>query len=75
MVADVIIAHEMAWTKAQVLHRDISASNILIWEDPKTGERVGILSDWDLCKYAEHLGDVLRYDRTVRFTPHRCVIM
>ena len=47
----VYAAHEEAWKKAQVLHRDISLSNILI--DIETGE--GILNDWDLAKYKKHL--------------------
>ncbi|KAI0701156.1 hypothetical protein C8T65DRAFT_558590, partial [Cerioporus squamosus] len=44
---DAIIAHHEAWTKAKVLHRDISVGNILI--DPVT--RNGILIDWDLCRF------------------------
>ncbi|RPD57224.1 hypothetical protein L226DRAFT_572563 [Lentinus tigrinus ALCF2SS1-7] len=49
---DAITAHFEAWTKAKVLHRDISVGNILI--DPVT--RKGILIDWDLCRLEWELG-------------------
>ncbi|EPS97056.1 hypothetical protein FOMPIDRAFT_1052751 [Fomitopsis schrenkii] len=48
-------AHEEAW-KAGVLHRDVSAFNIMIYwyKDPKTGKwkRNGLLVDWGLSKFA-----------------------
>jgi RIO-like serine/threonine protein kinase len=37
-------AHDAAYFKASILHRDISVGNILIDED---GD--GFLIDWDLC--------------------------
>jgi serine/threonine protein kinase len=40
------IAHEAAYTRCGILHRDISPSNILI-SDNYDG---GLLIDWDLCK-------------------------
>jgi hypothetical protein len=40
------IAHEAAYTRCGILHRDISPSNILI-SDNVDG---GLLIDWDLCK-------------------------
>jgi len=40
-----LIAHTAAYNKAQILHRDISARNILI-----TKEGTGILIDWDMSK-------------------------
>jgi RIO-like serine/threonine protein kinase len=40
-----LIAHTAAFNKAHILHRDISAGNILITE-----EGTGILIDWDLSK-------------------------
>ncbi|KJA18891.1 hypothetical protein HYPSUDRAFT_44727 [Hypholoma sublateritium FD-334 SS-4] len=43
-VADAMEAHDDTWFKGQILHRDISVSNIIIAEN---GE--GILIDWDLC--------------------------
>jgi len=39
------IAHTDAYNKTQILHRDVSAGNILITE-----EGTGILIDWDLSK-------------------------
>lgn len=46
-------AHQQAWELAGVLHRDVSSGNILILDD---GEAcVGILNDWDMCKYKEEL--------------------
>ena len=58
-----IIAHRDAWVSAAILHCDISASNILISQDPDaegyltgTLSPAGFLNDWDLCKYKEHLG-------------------
>ncbi|RPD57170.1 hypothetical protein L227DRAFT_507060 [Lentinus tigrinus ALCF2SS1-6] len=44
--ADAVFAHFQAWTKAKVLHRDISIGNILI--DPT--KLMGLLIDWDLCR-------------------------
>lgn len=47
-----LLGHSDAYTKAHMLHRDISPDNILI--DVVTGQ--GFLSDWDLSKQREHLG-------------------
>ena len=50
------IAHQEAWTRAKVLHRDVSPGNILIdiqsdvVEDPRA-----FLNDWDLCKFRDDL--------------------
>ncbi|RPD73198.1 hypothetical protein L226DRAFT_536691 [Lentinus tigrinus ALCF2SS1-7] len=44
--ADAVFAHFQAWTKAKVLHHDISIGNILI--DPT--KLTGLLIDWDLCR-------------------------
>ncbi|KAA1473553.1 hypothetical protein DENSPDRAFT_279655 [Dentipellis sp. KUC8613] len=58
LLHDAMTAHEDAWCKAAVLHRDISVNNILIFEEGKGKEisRKGILNDWDLCKYKEQMG-------------------
>jgi RIO-like serine/threonine protein kinase len=40
-----LLAHTAAYNKTQILHRDISAGNILI-----TKEGTGILIDWDMSK-------------------------
>ena len=39
------IAHTDAYNKTRILHRDVSAGNILITE-----EGTGVLIDWDLSK-------------------------
>ena len=49
-----MVAHQDAWEKAGVLHRDVSMGNILI--DVITGN--GFLNDWDLCKYKEEMNQV-----------------
>ncbi|EIW78333.1 hypothetical protein CONPUDRAFT_127890, partial [Coniophora puteana RWD-64-598 SS2] len=43
-LADALEAHRDAYTKAKILHRDISAGNIIL---SPTGE--GLLIDWDHC--------------------------
>ena len=48
-------AHERAWKQCNLLHRDISASNILLYENPETGMVEGLLADWDLAKTREQL--------------------
>ncbi|KAH9960891.1 hypothetical protein BC827DRAFT_1376549 [Russula dissimulans] len=44
-IRDAIEAHTAAYEKAQILHRDVSAGNILIADDGS-----GMLIDWDLSK-------------------------
>ncbi|KAI0701129.1 hypothetical protein C8T65DRAFT_656797, partial [Cerioporus squamosus] len=56
LVVDALNAHRSAWKKAGVLHRDVSVSNIMIYEDGRRETtRYAILCDWDLCKYAEQM--------------------
>ena len=46
-------AHEQAWTKAGILHGDISDNSIMTaWPDDVM---MGILVDWDLCKSKDML--------------------
>ncbi|KAI0273357.1 hypothetical protein BC834DRAFT_1030174 [Gloeopeniophorella convolvens] len=45
VIRDAIIAHSEAYGGTGILHRDVSAGNILIGDDGK-----GILIDWDLSK-------------------------
>ena len=42
------LAHEVAH-EAGIIHRDISAGNILLWYDPEQGWH-GLLNDWELSK-------------------------
>ncbi|OSD00242.1 hypothetical protein PYCCODRAFT_1479330 [Trametes coccinea BRFM310] len=52
-VRDAVIAHQDAYTKAQVMHRDISVGNILIvppHSKNKKATHQGLLADWELSK-------------------------
>ncbi|KAI0730466.1 hypothetical protein C8Q76DRAFT_714887 [Earliella scabrosa] len=58
-----LCAHRDAWTRAGVLHRDISVANIMIWEyldEEGSLLRASRLNDWDICEYAEHMGPGLQ---------------
>ncbi|KAH9835422.1 uncharacterized protein C8Q71DRAFT_710121, partial [Rhodofomes roseus] len=60
-------AHRQAWLVEKLLHRDISAGNILIFRYiDKNGkvQVIGLLIDWDLCKYQKYLETVLRPARS-----------
>ncbi|KAI0649737.1 hypothetical protein C8Q79DRAFT_1006084 [Trametes meyenii] len=50
-----LFTYQFAWEKAEILHRDISASNILIYDAP-TGS-LGVLADWDLAKTKDRLSN------------------
>ncbi|KAI0929698.1 hypothetical protein AcV7_005172 [Taiwanofungus camphoratus] len=43
---DVVNAHHWVWTTSGILHRDISANNIMFYR--KDGQVMGVLCDWDL---------------------------
>ncbi|CCM06270.1 uncharacterized protein FIBRA_08520 [Fibroporia radiculosa] len=58
ILLDAILCHHDAWVIAQILHRDVSVGNILIDVEAMEGGKkmvIGILSDWDMCKYKEDL--------------------
>ncbi|KAF9800849.1 hypothetical protein IEO21_10280 [Rhodonia placenta] len=56
VLSDALLAHYLAWTKADILHCDISMNNIMVkCTGPKVGQVEGILNDWDLCKYESEL--------------------
>jgi RIO-like serine/threonine protein kinase len=58
----VVAAHDGAFFDACILHRDISAGNIII-----TTEGEGLLIDWDLCvNLRNHEVAARRPKRTVR---------
>ena len=67
-----LIAHTAAYNKARILHRDISAGNILI-----TKKGTGILIDWDLSKkvkvYVDADAKPRRHSRTVSSQRDTCV--
>ncbi|KAF8553341.1 hypothetical protein OG21DRAFT_1254751 [Imleria badia] len=57
-VFDALKAHSHAFTSAKILHRDISAGNIIL-----TDEGSGLLIDWELAKLMKEVGS-RRPDRT-----------
>ena len=61
-----LIAHEAAFD-AGVLHRDISAGNIMIVDDDEPNIRGGMLIDWDLSKVIDpdESNTAHQYTRTV----------
>ena len=56
-------AHTHAFNFARVLHRDISAGNIILTDEGK-----GLLIDWELAKMMDE-GGSRRPDRTVSYPP------
>ncbi|CAL1698348.1 unnamed protein product [Somion occarium] len=52
---DVVNGHYWAWTVAEVLHRDISISNVMFHR--KAGRAIGVLCDWDLAETKKYLGE------------------
>ncbi|THU94115.1 hypothetical protein K435DRAFT_779564 [Dendrothele bispora CBS 962.96] len=59
VIRDALIAHTDACEKAGLLHRDVSAGNILITTDGK-----GLLSDWELSKEVTKLAKARQHERT-----------
>lgn len=62
-------AHKDAYEKCKILHRDISARNVMMTEDGS-----GILNDWDLAKRFDQgsLQGVRQHERTVSQLPLPC---
>ncbi|KAL0960015.1 hypothetical protein HGRIS_011665 [Hohenbuehelia grisea] len=75
LVFDAFLGHKDAFTKCRLLHRDISAGNILI-ATAGDGRRHGILNDWDLAKSADGLDGARTPDRTGtwQFMSHRLLM-
>ena len=62
--ANNLLAHRHAHDKAEILHRDISAGNIMITEEGR-----GLLVDFDLSKFLDaDDGGESQVERTVRST-------
>ncbi|EPS95075.1 hypothetical protein FOMPIDRAFT_1133199, partial [Fomitopsis schrenkii] len=62
-----LLAHSQAWLLAQILHRDISELNIIIWcYTTINGQTltIGLLIDWDLAKLAKYLDAISRPGRS-----------
>ncbi|KAF8811753.1 hypothetical protein BYT27DRAFT_7336033 [Phlegmacium glaucopus] len=56
-IADAVEGIQQA-SKAGILHRDLSAGNIMIVKDKETKESRGILIDWDMCPlWRKHGGE------------------
>ncbi|KAF8072160.1 hypothetical protein FPV67DRAFT_1667597 [Lyophyllum atratum] len=49
-ISDTFTAHQQAYEKCTIIHRDISAHNILITDDGR-----GILNDWDMARYQKDI--------------------
>ncbi|KAL4062383.1 hypothetical protein V8B97DRAFT_1877936 [Scleroderma yunnanense] len=62
-VPDTLTALAAALRSANILHRDISFGNIIIFLDEQGYFKKGLLIDWDLCKDITKLG-ARRRDRT-----------
>ncbi|KAJ8519090.1 hypothetical protein ONZ45_g3926 [Pleurotus djamor] len=59
-IFDAFVGHQQAYKKCKILHRDVSAGNILILDNGH-----GLLSDWDLAKEIARLGEAARtHERT-----------
>ncbi|KAI0788320.1 hypothetical protein C8Q74DRAFT_1446778 [Fomes fomentarius] len=61
---DAVKGHEQAYTKAGILHRDVSIGNILIVDKPSDGSFVGFIHDFD---YRHVTGIIIRKERTGTF--------
>ncbi|KAI0372561.1 hypothetical protein BV20DRAFT_1050868 [Pilatotrama ljubarskyi] len=61
-----LAAHSIAWQRAGILHRDISAANILIHDPPPDSDAPprAILADWDLAKSKELLHRSTQHSRS-----------
>ncbi|KAF8811768.1 hypothetical protein BYT27DRAFT_7088791, partial [Phlegmacium glaucopus] len=65
-IADAVEGAQQAY-KAGILHRDLSAGNIMIVKDKETKEWRGVLIDWDMCLlWRKHEGEP-RSGRTVSY--------
>ncbi|EPQ50681.1 hypothetical protein GLOTRDRAFT_141447 [Gloeophyllum trabeum ATCC 11539] len=65
VIYECLYAHAMAFKQAKILHRDVSAGNILIMRKEVNGViySSGLLNDWDLSKNVD-IKEVRQVDRT-----------
>ncbi|KAF8072154.1 hypothetical protein FPV67DRAFT_1779222 [Lyophyllum atratum] len=72
VVSHAFTAHQQAYERCEVIHRDISAYNILI---KNNGE--GILNDWDLAKYKKDIvaNRPRRHERTGTWQFMSCLLL
>ncbi|KAI0328293.1 hypothetical protein GY45DRAFT_1017306 [Cubamyces sp. BRFM 1775] len=64
-IRDAIIGHQRAWTRAQVMHRDVSLGNVLITdeESPERATSSGFLHDFDYSSMVESLRAAISQSR------------
>ncbi|GLB40042.1 hypothetical protein LshimejAT787_0705520 [Lyophyllum shimeji] len=70
VVSDAFKAHQQAYQRCKIIHRDISSNNILIDD---TGR--GILNDWDLAKHESELAKGRRHERTGTWEFMSCLLL
>ncbi|KAG6850219.1 hypothetical protein H0H93_016398 [Arthromyces matolae] len=71
VVYDAFIAHQQAYQRCNLLiHRDVSAKNILIDENGR-----GVLNDWDLAKHEGELKRRRRHEKTGTWQFMSCLIL
>ncbi|KAF8067994.1 kinase-like domain-containing protein, partial [Lyophyllum atratum] len=70
VVSDAFTAHKQAFEKCRIIHRDISAGNILIDDNGR-----GILNDWDLAIHVSDLGKARRHERTGTWQFMSCLLL
>ncbi|KAG6810142.1 hypothetical protein H0H92_013135 [Tricholoma furcatifolium] len=66
----VVLAHKEAYEKCGIVHRDISAKNILITMNGR-----GILNDWDLAKHKLQLEKPRRHEITGTWQFMSCLLL
>ncbi|KAI0935015.1 hypothetical protein AcV7_003931 [Taiwanofungus camphoratus] len=57
---DVVRAHHWVWETAGVLHRDVSANNIMFYRGGNDNRAMGVLCDWDLAMMKPTEGEVAK---------------
>ncbi|KAJ2916658.1 hypothetical protein MD484_g3733, partial [Candolleomyces efflorescens] len=56
---DCVECHFQAWEEGNVLHRDLSENNLMLFVD-KHGQVKGVLNDWDMASFRDPLGKINR---------------
>ncbi|KAF8067990.1 hypothetical protein FPV67DRAFT_1780966 [Lyophyllum atratum] len=69
-VSDAFTAHRQAYERCTIIHRDISARNILVDDEGR-----GILNDWDLVKHESELKRGRRHERTGTWEFMSCLLL
>ncbi|RXW22420.1 hypothetical protein EST38_g3416 [Candolleomyces aberdarensis] len=56
---DCLECHERAWEEGDVLHRDLTENNLMLYRK-KDGNVKGVLNDWDMASFKNALGTIDR---------------